>query len=626
MIAGKRICSNCHNELPIVDGITTTLACQNCGFAKGKIVSDFAIKYLRFTCKTCGETFLNPVNREIELNHPICGGLIFTVETTADSVEVEDGLKKIKQKEKIDCLTSIIICTWNNLRYTKNCISSIRKKTKEPYQLVVVDNGSDDGSVGYIQTILEKDDMLICNAENKGFSAGNNQGMKFANGEYILLLNNDTIIKDEGWIEKLIVAERIGGGLVGVNLRRVERDDVKGMFLYQGDGDYKHQWCYLEGWCLLAKRTLFEELEGFDERFFCYSEDADLSFRVRKQLNLPLTEVKIPVDHIGQMTSSILERKRSGQSDLSNRLLYRKWISDKVKNILVVRKGAIGDVLYSTPILKALKSKYPGARIIYETYAPQLLYGNPYVDEIVEKAKEGMLFDKTYYLEYERRGVENLVDVMADQVGVKLKSRKLILKVPRRAIQKDICKARFGKKYVVFHTGHTWRSRQWDIENFNIVAAYLHKKGRNIVLVGDVRTPPLFDGQNAIRYYFDQRNCSWEDTIGIIDNCEFFVGLDSSPSVIAKALEKITFIIYGCVDPKTRYVDMKEYPLYDSKLECAGCRGRTSEHKVHCEFDTVKCLERITPMMAIQKIGRYIKSKERGEENGVSKRNKRRRG
>jgi O-antigen biosynthesis protein len=100
-------------------------------------------------------------------------------------------------------LTSIIIVTFNQLEYTRQCVESIRLMTDEPYELIFVDNASTDGTVDYLKSLAGA--TVIENAENRGFPAAVNQGIIAATGRSILLLNNDTIVTT-GWLRRLLVA------------------------------------------------------------------------------------------------------------------------------------------------------------------------------------------------------------------------------------------------------------------------------------------------------------------------------------------------------------------------------------------------------------------------------------
>jgi GT2 family glycosyltransferase len=104
-------------------------------------------------------------------------------------------------------MVSIIILAYNNIEYTRQCLDSVflyTSQAKSPFEVIVVDNASTDGTKEYLQG-LEKSGMIraIYNAENVGFPKGNNQSAEIAQGEYLCLLNNDTIVT-AGWLEKML--------------------------------------------------------------------------------------------------------------------------------------------------------------------------------------------------------------------------------------------------------------------------------------------------------------------------------------------------------------------------------------------------------------------------------------
>lgn len=98
-------------------------------------------------------------------------------------------------------LTSIILLTYNELAYTQACIESIRRNTAQPYELIVVDNGSADGTRAWLAQ--QPDIQLIANETNLGFAKGANQGLQTATGVNLLLLNNDTVVT-AGWLRRLL--------------------------------------------------------------------------------------------------------------------------------------------------------------------------------------------------------------------------------------------------------------------------------------------------------------------------------------------------------------------------------------------------------------------------------------
>ena len=109
-------------------------------------------------------------------------------------------------------LVSVIVVNWNGKASLDDCLSSLRNQTFLDFELIVVDNGSTDGSVEIVRSHFP-DCLIIRNTSNYGFARGNNQGIEKAKGKYIALLNNDAEAESH-WLEELVkVAEedhRIG--------------------------------------------------------------------------------------------------------------------------------------------------------------------------------------------------------------------------------------------------------------------------------------------------------------------------------------------------------------------------------------------------------------------------------
>jgi GT2 family glycosyltransferase/Tfp pilus assembly protein PilF/SAM-dependent methyltransferase len=199
-------------------------------------------------------------------------------------------------------LTSIIITTYNQLKFTEKCIESIFNYAIVPFELIVVDNGSSDGTVEYLESeVLGRNTAvrikIIKNKENKGFAGGNNQGIAAATGDYILLLNNDTVVTP-GWLELLInCAERNSKiGIVGPRSNYVsgpqlveevsyDTESLKGLseFVKSFVDNYSGQIqrvLRVVGFCMLIKRRVIETIGGLDDRYGLGNfEDDDFSLR-----------------------------------------------------------------------------------------------------------------------------------------------------------------------------------------------------------------------------------------------------------------------------------------------------------------------------------------------------------
>ena len=184
-------------------------------------------------------------------------------------------------------LTSIVIVTHNQIDYTRQCLDSIARLTDEPYELIVVDNASTDGTVDYLRA--KPGVRLIVNHTNRGFPAAVNQGIAAASGKQILLLNNDVIVTT-GWLFRLLRA-RYGDpaiGIVGpcsncvsgpqqVQTHYDSLGDLDG-FAWDWGGTHEGQ-CLdfhrLVGFCLLIKREVIETIGLLDEQFGigCFEDD-----------------------------------------------------------------------------------------------------------------------------------------------------------------------------------------------------------------------------------------------------------------------------------------------------------------------------------------------------------------
>ncbi|HXV34302.1 MAG TPA: glycosyltransferase family 2 protein [Gaiellaceae bacterium] len=204
---------------------------------------------------------------------------------------------------------SILIVTYRCRDAARACLASLRDTVDVPHEIVVLDNASGDGTVEMVREEFP-DVRLIASEENLGFALGCNRAAEAARGEYLLLLNPDTEAH-EGAVANLLAFARAHPehGLYGG--RTLDPDGSVNPGSCWGAPTLWSLFCFatlltsafkrtrlfdpesLGGWkrdtvrevdivtgcLLLAPRTLWEELGGFDTRFFMYGEDADLSLR-----------------------------------------------------------------------------------------------------------------------------------------------------------------------------------------------------------------------------------------------------------------------------------------------------------------------------------------------------------
>lgn len=186
--------------------------------------------------------------------------------------------------------TSIIIPTFNGKDLLKDCIYSIKRHTKEPFEIIVVDNGSSDGTVDICR---QEGITFISLASNVGFPAACNKGLKIATGDTILLLNNDVIVT-RNWLQNMLncLNSETNIGIVGplTNYASGKQQidmpytSLEEMSSQLNEPDAK-KWLQVErivGMCFLFKRELLDRIGLLDERYSPgHFEDDDYCYRAR---------------------------------------------------------------------------------------------------------------------------------------------------------------------------------------------------------------------------------------------------------------------------------------------------------------------------------------------------------
>ena len=222
------------------------------------------------------------------------GRMLSTLADT-DIRSVETVLRSHQNRKR--GLVSIVTLSWNAPQFTELALDSIAKYTSEPYEVIVVDNGSGPETIAMLRAIDDPHVRVIYNEANRGFGGGNNDGIAAARGEYIVVLNNDVIVT-EGWLDALLDPfDRIPS--VGVTAPRSNKiigdqevidasyGDMHSMQVYAAHRREKYaKRGFLTdraiGFCLCIDRHVIESIGGFDERYAVGNfEDDDFCIRVR---------------------------------------------------------------------------------------------------------------------------------------------------------------------------------------------------------------------------------------------------------------------------------------------------------------------------------------------------------
>jgi GT2 family glycosyltransferase len=164
---------------------------------------------------------------------------------------------------------------YNGKQLLKNAIDSLVAKTTSPdYKVILVDNGSEDGSVELIKEYYPWI-RLICNPENRGYAVANNQAIKSCDADYYLLLNTDTEIYTNEWLENLI---RVAKSDETIGIVTCNQPRSKKLLVENHNLPYEVE--FAPGSVLLIKKKTIDSIGLLDEIFTpCYFEDTDWCFR-----------------------------------------------------------------------------------------------------------------------------------------------------------------------------------------------------------------------------------------------------------------------------------------------------------------------------------------------------------
>lgn len=240
---------------------------------------------------------------------------------------------------------SIVILTYNNWAYTRQCLTSLQKPGRYPnMEIIVIDNGSTDETRRHLAELDTDLFRVMYSGANLGFAAGNALGCRKASGEYIILLNNDTIVPDGSWIRRLIrpLAMKQDLAMTGPMSNHVGNDQAVDHFVgnpveganadwlrdfyefYQGGIRYTD---LLGFFCVAIKRSVIEQIGDLDRNYGVgMFEDDDYCERVKRAgYKLAIIEDAF-VYHHGSATIKKLKPGEYDQLWRSNKSYYeRKW-------------------------------------------------------------------------------------------------------------------------------------------------------------------------------------------------------------------------------------------------------------------------------------------------------------
>ena len=322
-------------------------------------------------------------------------------------------------------LVSVVIPNWNGKKFLQGCLDSLLKSSWAQVEVILVDNGSQDGSIEFLEQNYPNV-QLVKFPYNTGFSVAVNAGIKHSSGEFIALLNNDTVV-DANWLSEMVKTMRQHADIGSTGCKMLGYDDHT---LLDGAGDgYRRgglpgrighreidrgqfdQPRYILGPCggaALYRRAMLEDIGLFDDDYFAYLEDVDIALRAQSAGYKCLYVPSAIMYHLGCGTTG------SGYHPLVVRLSAKNNWNTIVKNIpfplllkflphifywqlyyfavVIVRGGQVipwlkgtGDALALAPRMLAKRARINASRKVSLNYLEQVIVSSE--QELAESRK-----------------------------------------------------------------------------------------------------------------------------------------------------------------------------------------------------------------------------------------------
>lgn len=321
--------------------------------------------------------------------------------------------------------TTIIIPNYNGLQFMEPCMEALKRQTCQEFDLLVVDNGSSDGSVEWLK---EHEIPSVFLPENTGFSGAVNVGIRASKTPYVILLNNDTEVAP-GYVEQLVKAIETSPRIFSVSPKMIQlyhqdlMDDAGDMYsimgwAYQrGVGQEVERYdrpCHIFSSCAGAaiyRREIFDEIGYFDEMHFAYLEDIDIGYRAKIAGYYNRYCPQAVVYHVGSGTSG------SKYNSFKVKLAARNNVYLNYKNMPLLQLLA-----NSLPIFMGIMGKY--------VFFKKIGFEKDYVAGVLEGIRTARHTRKVPYKK------ENLINYLAIEWELIYGAALYIYEFSRRQVRK----------------------------------------------------------------------------------------------------------------------------------------------------------------------------------------------
>lgn len=447
----------------------------------------------------------------------------------------------------------VSVLAMDRLETTRKCIDSIFLGSNlADYRLILTDNGSKDGTAEYFAqlgkdhafctAVLNPDNQLFIPPHNRAFEMAKDMG-----ATYFITLNDDTEVPS-GWLEQLAAPLDAFPGAAISGPRGTFSELNKAMI-----GHSASKFEYVEGSCLCAKVELVARQGPLFSTYLdgIYHDDSDLCLRMQRAGHT-IHRVEFVLKHTRNYAARAPEaRARCRACNVKNQqTMLKKWqhwntVRTFSFQIIVKRKFAVGDVLLTTPIIRALKQLWPLCPIDVETNFPDIFKGNPYVRRAGPKIgvlPQALVIDLNGAYE-KTPGIPVLASYAraAGAAGLEYSQVESYLDL---YCQPGDAPTLIEGTWAALHVGPTtWAGKNWPMERWAEVSNRLRAAGWRVVLFGDKSKDRIACDAD----YRDQRG--FQELAGLLIQCSLFIGLDSFPSHAAAAMCTPSVVLFGVTNP-----------------------------------------------------------------------------
>ncbi len=451
----------------------------------------------------------------------------------------------------------------DRLETTRKCVASVLQNSSD-FHLILTDNGSKDGTAqwfaslatdtpGIITAVLNPDNQLFIPPHNAAFEKAKAMGAK-----YFITLNDDTEVPP-GWLEELAKPlDSLPGA--AVSGPRGSLSEMNKAMLGSSAGKLE----YLEGSCMCVKIELVAKQGPLFSTYLdgIYHDDSDLCLRMQRAGHT-IHWVNFALKHTRNYAARAPEaRQRCRDCNAKNQAtMLKKWQHWNIVRkfdfqIIVKRNFAVGDVLLTTPIIRALKKLWPLCPIDVETGAPDVFKGNRHVRRAAPKIglQPGALVIDLNGAYEKTPGIPVLASYA--RVAGQATGLEYSMIEPFLDLNFSPTDARsLEGNWAALHVGPTtWAGKNWPMARWAEVANRLRASGYKVILFGSKDKPAAIPNDLDMR---SQKGI--QELAALLVQCRLFVGLDSFPAHAAASVCTPSVVLYGVMDPKVFSVNVGQF-------------------------------------------------------------------